>query len=602
MTSDPTPPPPASRLSRVWSQLSPTPDISAVPHRLAGALFVTLLVAVVLAIRMPIHARYGDTDDAMRLVMVRDLLAGRGWYDQLVTRLAPPQGVYMHWSRLVDGALAGAMAGARLITPPATAEWLIRLIWPLAWIFPAAVAALTIARNIGGRSAVFLTALLLCFDLGLYEQFVPGRIDHHNLQIVMALIALAGATLRAQDGRGAIVAGLAGALGLGVGLEALLIHGLIGAYYAFRLARDRGQASVTGAYGVSLAIACIAIFLFQTPPWRWSLSFCDALALNSVVAVTVAGAGLALSAALASRVSPVLRVGLLAVTATLALGIYLGLDPQCLHGPFAEVGPVARRLWLDRVAEVQPVTRIIRFNRAAATSAFAFLIVSAGASLFLALTRERAVARGLVLIALAVATLVGLMAWRMTSYAFWIAMPVLGAAFAAFAQRQLGGLLLPSAIITFLLAPGPLGQAAILAENLIRPDKTEAVAEARQAACFAPRAFQQLASLPAGRVLADIDLGSFILLFTPHSALSAPYHREWAMILKAHDAFEGPPGVAEGRVRALGANYVVDCAGLPLMGGASGLAARLRAGEIPDWLRQLSPPGATLRIYEVAAR
>jgi hypothetical protein len=578
------------------------PDISSGRRRLAGALFVTLVVAVVLAIRMPIHARYGDTDDAMRLVMVRDLLAGRGWYDQLVTRLAPPQGVYMHWSRLVDGGLAGAMTLARLVAPPATAEWLVRLIWPLAWIFPAAVATLTIARNIGGRYAVVLTALLLCFDLGLYEQFVPGRIDHHNLQIVMALIALAGATSRAQERRGAIVAGLAGAFGLGVGLEALLLHGLIGAYYAFRLAEDRRKASVTAAYGASLSLACLAIFLVQTPPWRWPLSFCDALALNSVAAVLVAGAGLVLSAALASRVSPVPRVGLLAGAAAAAIGIYLVLDPNCLHGPFAEVSPVARRLWLDRVAEVQPVTHIIKFNRAAATSELAFLIVSAGASLFILFTQERTVARGLVLVALALATLVGLMAWRMTSYAFWIAMPVLGAAFAAFAQRRLRGLLLPSAFVTFLFAPGPIGQAAIVTENLVRPNKAEAVAEASQAACFAPRAFRQLASLPAGRVLADIDLGSFILLFTPHSALSAPYHRAWAMILKAHDAFDGPPGVAEGRARALGADYIVDCAGLPLMGGASGLAVRLRAGETPAWLREVSPPGATLRIYEVARR
>ena len=50
----------------------------------------------------------GDTDDALRLVLVREVLHGRGWYDQLVTRLAPPTGVWMHWSRLLDGRRAGA--------------------------------------------------------------------------------------------------------------------------------------------------------------------------------------------------------------------------------------------------------------------------------------------------------------------------------------------------------------------------------------------------------------------------------------------------------------------------------------------------------------
>ena len=43
-------------------------------------------------------AALGDTDDATRIVMVRELLAGRGWWDQHWMRLQPPVGVYMHWS------------------------------------------------------------------------------------------------------------------------------------------------------------------------------------------------------------------------------------------------------------------------------------------------------------------------------------------------------------------------------------------------------------------------------------------------------------------------------------------------------------------------
>lgn len=43
-----------------------------------------------------------DTDDAMRLVQIRDLLAGQGWFDMSQHRLMPPNGAGMHWSRLVD--------------------------------------------------------------------------------------------------------------------------------------------------------------------------------------------------------------------------------------------------------------------------------------------------------------------------------------------------------------------------------------------------------------------------------------------------------------------------------------------------------------------
>ena len=37
-----------------------------------------------------------STDDAMRLVEVRDLIAGQGWFDLMQHRLDPP-GVSMHW-------------------------------------------------------------------------------------------------------------------------------------------------------------------------------------------------------------------------------------------------------------------------------------------------------------------------------------------------------------------------------------------------------------------------------------------------------------------------------------------------------------------------
>ena len=43
-----------------------------------------------------------DPDDAMRMVQVRDLMAGQGWFDLTAHRINPPQGLFLHWSRVVD--------------------------------------------------------------------------------------------------------------------------------------------------------------------------------------------------------------------------------------------------------------------------------------------------------------------------------------------------------------------------------------------------------------------------------------------------------------------------------------------------------------------
>ena len=93
----------------------------------------------------------GDTDDAMRLVLVRGLLKGRGWWDQHLMRLQPPMGLYMHWSRLLDGGIAGLEHVFALFVDWPRAEWLTRLIWPVLWIFPAISAMLLLTDRLSER-------------------------------------------------------------------------------------------------------------------------------------------------------------------------------------------------------------------------------------------------------------------------------------------------------------------------------------------------------------------------------------------------------------------------------------------------------------------
>jgi hypothetical protein len=70
-----------------------------------GVLIAALGLAAVLAIKL-LWIKTGlfdamSTDDAMRLVEVRDLINGQGWFDLWQYRLDPP-GVLMHWSRVID--------------------------------------------------------------------------------------------------------------------------------------------------------------------------------------------------------------------------------------------------------------------------------------------------------------------------------------------------------------------------------------------------------------------------------------------------------------------------------------------------------------------
>jgi len=182
--------------SKFWGMtLSPSPDLRPARRLVAVAAVFGLVVCARLCWGVNLVGHLGDTDDATRLVLVRDLLAGRGWYDQWLGRMGPPLGTFMHWSRLLDGGEAGFESLFRLFMPAARAEIVMRFFWPLLWVFPAITAGLLVGRSLGSRSAVLLTVCLMA-DPILYRQFIPGRIDHHNIQITMTVIALACALAR----------------------------------------------------------------------------------------------------------------------------------------------------------------------------------------------------------------------------------------------------------------------------------------------------------------------------------------------------------------------------------------------------------------------
>jgi len=581
--------------------LSPTPDLGS-PRRLAlTALAVTLVISTVLLLRgaHALSLGLGDSDDAMRLVLARDLLGGRGWYDQLITRLQPPAGAYLHWSRLVDGGLAGLMWLAGRVVSPPQAELAARILWPLLWMFPAVASALVCARSLPVRGAVLTTAILMAFDYVLYRQFEPGRVDHHNVQITMLMLALAVASAPRPPVWAAALGGAASALGLAVGLEALPYHALVGASFAVRLAADPAGRRPAAAYGLALALGGLAFYGVQTPPSRWSLSACDAIGANLVASLSLAGLGLAAVAGVSQRLSRTARIAALGgLGATVALA-YVVLDPACLHGPFAGLDPRVRPFWFDRIQEIEPWPKIFAAERPIAIRSMITLVMSLAAALLL-LARRRTLGGVLLSTCIAAAGVAAFNARRMEDYVYWIGMPLVGAVLAAAGERWLRGRLVPTVALTAALSPIFVSMAVNAAAAALWPRAMSYRPAAKAPACFSAAAYARLAALPKGVVLADPDVGTYILAHTPHAAVTAPYHRLAGSILAAHEALEGPAALAADRIQRLGVAYIFDCPGRPAAPG--GLLADLRRGEIPAWLAPVTAPTESPATYRVRAR
>ena len=586
-------------------QLSPLPDLASGRRLIWTALGVTLFVSAVLAWHdADLGKALGDTDDAMRLVLVRDLMAGRGWWDQLVPSLQPPLGSTMHWSRLVDGGLAAMTWVFGRFLSSQGAETATRLVWPLMWIFPAVLSALAIARGLAGRTAVFACAVLLATNIQLYTQFRPGRVDHHNIQIAMALIAAACALARSDRVRWAALAGAAAGLGLAVGIEALAFQALIGASFALRaVLKPEEDARPATAYALALVAATLVFYAIQTPPWRWSLSVCDAIGFNLVTAIVIGGLGLAALTRLGGGPGLTWRLVALGGVGALAAVAYLALDPACIHGPFAAVDPRMGPFWFSHIRELQSWSQMLGQNPGVAVRSITMALLAVGAGGVL-LFRERPRPRLdtlLVCACVGLAAVAAAQALRMQDYAFWFGVPTLAAAIAVVAERYLGGLLLPTLAATMAASPICVGVLFTALVSLVSKPATAADRGVDER-CFDTAIYAPLAALPRGVVLAEIDLGPFILANAGDPVLAAPYHRMSWGILAAHDAEGAPAAVAEGKLRALNVSYVIECPANPLRVRPSGLEGDIRAGRVPGWLQPLSKPGETLMIYRVLPR
>ena len=130
---------------------------------------------------------FPDTDDAMRLVEVRDFLAGQGWFDLHQARVAPPEGFDP------IGALDRCRSRRfflvfRLFVDRALAERLMVALWPVLWLIRMG-AATAIAWRMAAARPRISPCCWRCWPPGWDSS--AGRIDHHNVQLALAMVVIA---------------------------------------------------------------------------------------------------------------------------------------------------------------------------------------------------------------------------------------------------------------------------------------------------------------------------------------------------------------------------------------------------------------------------
>ncbi|SFM26095.1 hypothetical protein [Methylobacterium pseudosasicola] len=588
------------------------PAAAASPARIDPRRFLWLLLALALAtmnapqdiwdtIR---HLRVPDTDDAMRLVEVRDLLAGQGWYDNVQYRFLAPEGVASHWSRLVDAPLAGLIQALTPLCGQALAEGLIAAFWPVL-LFGLFCALLYrgVQSHFGGRAAL-LALLVATQTFGIAIQFQPGRVDHHNVQI-LAMLGLALCLISGGFRAGLVGGGLA-ALSLAVGLEGLPYLALAALYLAGDWCwRGRPALPSLAGFGLGLGLGAPLLFAAQTAPALWTATHCDALS-PPWLSLAAGGLGFAMAATvLRHRLATAgSRIALAALCGVLLIGGFALAFPVCLDGPFPGMPALVRDHWLLTVNEMASLPKSIAQGRWEMLVFYPVVLLATLAATWMAWRGTQRRAWSVAALFLWPGLILGFFQFRglyiASGFVPLVAGPVIDRALTFAAApgsglRRWGALVLGGCLVSTLWL-APVG----LAEWLALASRT-ATDPAGALACQSDAAVRPLAALPAGTVLAPIFLGPSILLRTPHTIVAAPYHRAIPGLTAAIEGLGGTETDLDRMLDAFRVRYLVACPSRPAddLQAEPAFATRLARGAVQsDRLDPVALPGP-LKVWRV---
>ena len=552
------------------------------------------------------HMRFPDPDDSLRLVQVRDLLAGQGWFDLHAHRVDPLDGgVLMHWSRLVDLPIAAVIWTLRPLLGQADAELAALIAVPMVTLGVVLALVGRLAFRKAGAEGAVLACMIAALSVPVMVQLRPLRIDHHGWQIVAALVGLGG--LMARDRRiGGWVAGAGLALGLGISIEGLPVAIGFAGIGAWRWLRGEGPQWLTRYLG-GLALGSALVFA-ATRGLADLAEHCDAISPVHLAIFAFAALVVGARAVMPRSTATEVFLGLAGAGAG-AMAIMWLMAPQCTRGACVALDPVVRQLWLEQISEGLPIWRqdwatalgilvpalvglMVAWDQAMRRSGeerrwWQDYACAQAAALVVACLVARAGGVSCAFAALPLA--VGLGRW-------------LGAARSAPAGRS-AAMMAGAALV--LMPALPVTLAAMVPPLFAAKAGPAPRPAARVADCDIRGDASRLAALGPVNLLAPLDIGPQLLLAAPNvTVLATSHHRGAPAMREVIDAFTAPEPAAHAIMQRRHIGALVLCQGLaePALYAhvaPSGLAARLQAGDAPSWLVPVPQTTEGMRIWRV---
>ncbi|SFU12821.1 hypothetical protein [Mesorhizobium sp. YR577] len=553
----------------------------------------------------------GDVDDLLKLHEIRFLVETGNIYDRTLPNILQPEPFVTHWPWIVD-------------LPYALVTWLLRpfigleqalsvasFAVPLAMLLPALYFFYHILAAIGFQTPAAALPLAVLFAVRSFFEFEPGRIDYHNLEMLLLLAAVA--LLMSERRSAAAANGAIAALALAISTEFAAFFALVMAVYAYDfIFSARDGAMRLASFGATLSAGAVVLFFAIVPFGTYAVARCDSYSAPHLLALACAGGSfIVLPLLLRERGGWMLRAGLLAGLGAASLVVTIGLFPQCLNGPYAVLSDYARDNWLNWIGQEKSL--LTRRNFVLSSGIASILIFFIGALAPVMIVGVGKVRdRSLIILALfSILAVIQSVVWfRYFRYVPLFAGLGLPLVFAAFFPMRLKietymtvrNYAAPSQKY-LLLAPGLVLSLALLLFHLtVKPAEPDAPAAQLADSCdlIATPKFDWPAQ---SHVLSSPLVGIHLLSPSPNlSIVAIPFHNSGPGIERAYRFLDPQTENPRAIVDEAKATHVAICAwrGKPLAWLENGysFASALIEGRPPEWLSECATdPSSPLRIY-----
>jgi hypothetical protein len=576
------------------------------------------------------------TDGYMRLVRVELLHETGAWFDGRIARANAPYGDTLHWTRPFDLLL---LAAAWALTP--LLGFREALFWGGSFVSPLLLLAtgyamIWAARPLVDRENCPFIILVFLAQLGVMAYSLPGRIDHHTLQMFLIAVTV-GLVTRCCGVRPrirlAVPAGIVLGLGLWVSAEFLLVTfvAMVAVWLAWLRHGRAGNPAALG-FAAGFAASLILALLVERP---WAELLAEEYDRVSVVFLVMALLHLAFWAALAwvedgARAPLQLRarLGLSLFAAVVGGAVMYGVYPKFFGGGLVDVDPELARVFLSKIKELKPVVPVDLKSFGLFLfwlGTVAICIPFSLAQLWLKRRADIWPAWGFFALALGLYIALSLRHVRFAPFAELLAVVPLACLVVALRQR-LRAIANPSwrevarSLATMAVIFGITGVGLWLG---FRSAPGGAADSARTLLAAAPAGRQDCEIAPIAaylnrpqtfgdraRIIAThVDWGPELLYRTRHAVVAAPYHRNAPGILDIHRIFSAlDPADGKAIVEARGIELALLCPSprerLLYANEAAGatLYQRLLEGWTPDWLAPVELPddlAESFRLFRV---